>query len=348
MLVDRSAAEAMDGISTAVSGLVSLKRGSKRPAESDLSLEASEPKQRNRMIASTVDLSSSGKSHAAEQLMWKQRGWDLVQGALVDLAARWLDLVKRIEQSRSKGTGPAGATSAIIQGDIKQMAFRGLNEPFASEVKLLRKELKKAVQDRLRELGLDRSQLNFLKHLVDTKVMISRQGQGQQSIHRDSAEPHLQLPLLHERISIVLYLVDTVSTDLPTYSQTEQLASDNGDAAAQQAFCERYSLQNYASQPVVAGTLLLFKQTVAHRGIANPHAHRRIVLFDMLSDSTQIDQDDYTTPDWLEVRRAYGDWSEQFLASYAAAAAAGLEPQQHIHGWDTHNQQRLALLLASR
>jgi hypothetical protein len=160
------------------------------------------------------------------------------------------------------------------------MSVRGLSTFSAHTTLLSDTELQlRACLARLNLL----TELNQL-HLVELKLLRASLGMGEQDIHFDVAH----YPDADQRISVIFYCVDTLSTAIPI-SDTATMRPvfiDRNTATPQQKQASAESLcsrNNFLSVPVTAGQMLSFRTTVAHYGVKNTHDSDRVVLFALFS-----------------------------------------------------------------
>ncbi len=129
--------------------------------------------------------------------------------------------------------------------------------------------------------------------LVDAKLLSAAFGQGEQLVHWDSK---LGAELGSTRkTSFILYATDTDTTAMPRFTteyslSTAGMRKNKRRKVIELGFGDKV---NYHSVPVSAGATLVFKQCVPHYGVQNTRRKDRVLLFDMRSKSSRIDQDDW-------------------------------------------------------
>ena len=111
-----------------------------------------------------------------------------------------------------------------------------------------------------------------------------RVGDKEQLLHHDVNQRNKS----EQRWSVLLFLHSTISTALPQQplAELERLWAKNLSTK------EKKSLTNpnlWATTPVKAGTILLFKQSTAHYGLSDP-VRERIAVFSILSPNPDTNQ----------------------------------------------------------
>jgi hypothetical protein len=127
-------------------------------------------------------------------------------------------------------------------------------------------------------------------HLVDLKLMASSTGVGEQKVHWDATKGANG----DQRYSFLLYCTPTLSTAVPVFDNIASLSTPHLPQHQRRTLFHLLSKRHFHSVPVCAGELLVMRQSVPHYGVCNASEEERVVLFDMMSESTDIMQDDYT------------------------------------------------------
>ena len=160
-------------------------------------------------------------------------------------------------------------------------------------------ELTRAVATELRELwplvaraASTAAGLPWRRYLVSVKIMVAQPGQPAQEIHWDGVLGANG----DKKYSVLLYCTDTQSTAVPVFTNEHSLSTPHLPAVKRRKlFSLLEKPKNYCTTPVVAGELLVMKQSVPHYAPEHPSAAtaERVVLFDMLSASKDVEQDEY-------------------------------------------------------
>lgn len=157
-------------------------------------------------------------------------------------------------------------------------------------------------------------------HVVDSKLLIARPGDGQQPVHFDR-ERHRSSGSIYS--CILFCSIGCYSTALPTFPVDESL-SFASSPAEMQSVAHLLDELHYQSLPVYPGDIVFFRQSTPHFGVQNTMPQgNRVVLFGVLSPSSEPEQDKEQVFPWLYIGFAF-DWdSREFAESLVKA--------KHLH-----------------
>lgn len=127
--------------------------------------------------------------------------------------------------------------------------------------------------------------------LVAFKCLESYPNEGWQTLHYDCVDWYRA----KELASVLFYCNATMSTEFPLYDKhTMRPAFSQGIIATtteQIAISNLIREEHFRSFPVKAGDMAIFRGNVCHRGINNPGADKRVVLYLLFSPSSEKNQD---------------------------------------------------------
>lgn len=162
-------------------------------------------------------------------------------------------------------------------------------------------------------------------HLVDSKLLIARPGKGKQSVHWDAGRVFASWG----KYTVILVCAHGCSsTALPLFPASNEF-SFSDDAATMAAHAHLLQEERYESVPASAGDLIFFRQSTPHFGVQNTMMEsNRVVLFGMLSESPEPNQDALQVFPWIYTGQAFGYSSREFAECLVAEAAQ--HPVQRI------------------
>jgi hypothetical protein len=154
-------------------------------------------------------------------------------------------------------------------------------------------------------VGVDAAEM----FVVDSKLLLSPPGKGQQAVHWDTA----RTPASASLYSCILYCSNGCSsTALPRFPINDAF-NFSTDPAAMRPVAHLLKATNYESLPVSAGDLVFFRSSTPHFGVRNTMPQgNRVVLFSMLSANSQTGQDALQVFPWLYMGSAFGFESIEF------------------------------------
>ena len=201
-----------------------------------------------------------------------------------------------------------------IAGKVTQLTPVEFEKNSASPMRL---ELETLVRKIAAENGI----LNAQKmHVVDTKLLIAPPNRGKQFVHWDRTRDRK----ISNAYTFLLCCTNGChSTALPTFEANEILSFSNKPSEMRKvAHLLQDTPENYKSLPMEVGEIVLFKQTLPHYGVANSMPQEnRVMLFCVLSEFPEWNQDTDQVPAWLFVGHAFGWISEEFASSLVANRA---------------------------
>jgi hypothetical protein len=224
---------------------------------------------------------------------------------------------------------PPSPRSARLAWQAMQLSQRARGEPIAGQVK----QLPLTDQQLLAEWGAVARETAAAvgvaspEFLVDAKLLLAAPSRGLQSVHWDTArtrEAHAQLAC------ILVCSSGASSTALPTFPTNDDL-SFSTDPAAMRRVAHLLQPQHYASSPAQPGEVIVFRLSTPHFGVANSMPQgNRVVLFGLLSSTSQPGQDALQVFPWLYTRYAFGCSSLEFARSLVEGRAHS--PLQRLQG----------------
>lgn len=227
----------------------------------------------------------------------------------------------------TKGVMPAPRTNEYknkvvkISGGQTQTSLKLLDKPLHPKTRAaLITKFEAYIFERVkRELGIDVA-ANHL-NLVSCKILRAEPGYGLQPFHWDY---YLPGSTTFVPISIIMYLIDTKSTDLPIFDATIQ------DSMVRNGGRTLSSLLDplwFRSVDVQAGDICVFSGDVPHRGVENTHASQPRELFysqlSHLTESVLTNQDESQKFIWQHCETVFGMDSAEY--------AACIVQNQHFH-----------------
>lgn len=194
----------------------------------------------------------------------------------------------------------------VIAGEVKQLDLRTLKN-----TDTLEDEWNALVKRTAAACGVQGDSM----FVVDTKILTASPGRGDQPIHFDCARG----VAAREQYSCILICSNgCFSTALPRFAENEDL-SFSSDRRSMQKVAHLLDESHYDSIPVSAGDIVFFRQSTPHRGVQNTMPQgNRVVLFGMLSPSSEFGQDAQQVFPWLYVGHAFGWESLEFAAALVA------------------------------
>lgn len=117
--------------------------------------------------------------------------------------------------------------------------------------------------------------------------------------------------------SIIFHLSANDSTSVPIFSLADMPSSSALMRDASFLFDPLF----YHTRRVVAGDIMLFRQSVAHHGIKNMAKTPRYVLFDVLTDDVDLDQQEQQYYPWSYMLDSFGATAAKTVYSLLANCA---------------------------
>lgn len=215
---------------------------------------------------------------------------------------------------------PPSARSASLAWQIMQLSHRARGEEIAGQVKQLQltdpqllAEWSAVARETAAAVGVDSPEF-----LVDAKLLLAAPKRGLQSVHWDTArsrEAHTQLAC------ILACSSGASSTALPTFPTNDDL-SFSSNPSAMRRVAHLLQPEHYASSPAQPGEVIVFRLSTPHFGVANSMPQgNRVVLFGLLSSTSQPGQDALQVFPWLYTRFAFGASSREFARSLVEGRA---------------------------
>jgi hypothetical protein len=165
------------------------------------------------------------------------------------------------------GTGAKVSASALELLNAARSTLRGAFELVARAALLA--------------VGVDASDL----HLVEMSQLTALPGVGAQLLHFDMME----FVAASRCYVVILYATPHDSTMMPRLTAAEMRPLFRaGDAITDEEYednVRRCDERHFVSEPVAVGETLVFKATVAHRGVVNATGDARLVMYSLFSPS---------------------------------------------------------------
>jgi hypothetical protein len=203
-------------------------------------------------------------------------GWQLSgpTAERIQLTQQWNGLCRRLRKDDALWTGLKGN---IGQVDCTQPLLR---KPVAeAERQQLLADTTRVMLALLANHGVDTRSL----HLAALKLLRSAPGDGLQPAHFDTASYNAAT----QRYSTLLYCGTNMSTAMPRYdAATMRVCFSHKDeiTSEQERVAHRLcSAESFISQPVSAGSAMVFNTSVAHHGISNQTDNDRIAVYCLFS-----------------------------------------------------------------
>jgi hypothetical protein len=181
-------------------------------------------------------------------------------------------------------------TVSEISGNVRQIEVTKLQR-----TKIVMEQFLQAVDDRIRHHlqsilpAADYERFVTSKYQLNTaKWLQAKPGKGEQALHLDS--------VYFERLSVLIYLGDTMSTLLPRYPITYGMGSNHQYEDLRSLRLWRRDL--YHSIPVQAGDILFFRHDIIHAGVENKTSVNRNVLFLLYCDTSSVTGDKFQQYEW--------------------------------------------------
>jgi hypothetical protein len=201
-----------------------------------------------------------------------------------------------------------GNVKQKIAGGVTQVTPEALSE---HSTNIIRTELEQIVRSTAMELGVKNVDRTFV---VDIKLLIAPPKRGKQF-------PHWDRERSSKSANMYTFLLcctnGCYSAALPTFEFNEYLAFSQKPSEMQQvANLVSDTPKNFQSLPMNVGDVVFFQHTLPHYGVANSMpSSNRVMLFCILSDTPEWDQDGLQVPSWLFIGRAFGWKSKEFAES---------------------------------
>jgi len=218
---------------------------------------------------------------------WQTHGWSRRSFSRTSRAAAtsWLQLIKSGElkewELKRGGYWQHDTAKSLVCAieDEKRVRLRHGAERIARQL--------------LSTIGMDATPLR----LAAIKLLRAAPGEGEQEIHYDITEYARAI----RSYTVLMYLTPTLSTAVPTLPLSElRDCFTEGERRPSAAALKLLTRDKFESVRVDVGDLLVFNCAVPHRGVANPDAHDRYVLFLLFYPSSS------PTPDTEEQRYPHG------------------------------------------
>lgn len=230
-----------------------------------------------------------------------RRHLELLGWTVVLATDRSRDLAHRVAQRRTRASG------VPIIGNARQKDLTQL-PGFDSIVS----EWTALVKQSAAQVGVDVEPL----FVVDHKILSAAPGQGAQVIHWDCAR---EKGAAEKYTCLLVCSLGHSSTALPTFAANDDLSFSN-DPATMRSVAHLLAPEMYLSQKLFPGDIIFFRQSTPHFGVENTcTVGDRVMLFAVLSPSSEVGQDKEQVLPWLFVRDAFGADSREFaqvLVSY--------------------------------
>lgn len=201
------------------------------------------------------------------------------------IAERWIDADKLLAGfDWEKITGVKSGRQLGIHRILSEEYKVALEDDAVQMLKELYDDTKEYLKEKLLPIALPHHETGTQLFLPLMDLVHYRVGEKEQLLHHDATQQNKA----EQRWSVLFFLHNTISTSLPQ----QPLAVLDRLWAKKLSAKEKKSLTNpnlWASTPVPAGTILLFKQCTAHYGVPDP-VRERIVLFSILSPNPDTNQ----------------------------------------------------------
>ena len=246
------------------------------------------------MLSPAVEVSALQLQLRYDRLHFDTYGYARVAGTPRSKKLAWLLDELRLQKRQGE----------VISGEVKQLHLR---TALSSQQESLQEEWHALVKETASMLGV--SGANGL-HVVDSKILVAAPGRGAQPVHWDTARELAAA----EKYSCILFVSNGChSTALPRFPSNDTLSFCD-DPTGMQSVAHLLHPSQYESREVFPGDMVFFRQSTPHYGVANTKRQGdRVVLFGILSSSSEPEQDALQVFPWLYIADAYG-WKSKQLA----------------------------------
>lgn len=232
---------------------------------------------------------------------WKSHGWAFVRPnqESCDLASEVMAKVNK----ENLGDQNKGYTQSIIAGEVRQTVLK--SDSFINKFHdLVRKSVK--------QVAPNSKLLEGETQFSGAKVLVVKEGEGTQPLHFDSINWKKDD---HDKcvITALFYANDSDATLLPVFPADRFHNKLEPQSLPYEVRARLLNKRYFFSARAPAGTLLLFRHSVPHAGVAAT-ALLRVVMFDMLSKKNSPDAEQQYF-EWCYVRDAFGDRSKEYYSS---------------------------------
>lgn len=203
------------------------------------------------------------------------------------------------------------AASATIAGKVKQTDLAMLQR---EDVQLFLRRWNQAVREIAISLGIDASSL----YVVDPKVLQADPATGEQAVHFDCARNSSAA----NKFSVILMCSNGCKgTAMPNFEANDALSFSEKPAEIK-SVAHLLEKRHYSSEAAHPGDVIFFRQSTPHYGVQNElKKGNRIVLFSILSPSSQPAQDEHQVFPWLFVGAAFTWKSIEFAQALVEGKA---------------------------
>lgn len=211
------------------------------------------------------------------------------------------DRISKIDLEALK-RGDSSHRHSVISGDVEQVDLRQASSVFSRADQTAWDEV---TLEAFRRCGLEEE--TKLLHRVATKVLDAKPGNGEQTVHFDSADGWSAT----DSFSVILVCAKgTDTTALPRFCAAAEFPWARDDTVPTrdlQRVCHLLEAEWYHRVRAGMGAILVFRESVPHHGTRNPKSSgNRRVLFSMWSPRKESDQDEYQLYPWMVIAQAYG------------------------------------------
>lgn len=218
-------------------------------------------------------------------------------------------VVKQERQLANINPGLFHSPSSEISGKVRQIDIKALNGTSIVIPKLL-EDADERVRYHLQQVlpAADYERFVSMKYQLNAaKWLQAKPKQGNQALHLDS--------IYFERLSVLIYLGDTMSTLLPRYPVSYGVGSNNQYDDIRSL--RLWRKDHYYSVPVFSGDILIFKHDIIHAGVENQTKFNRNVLFLLYCPTSSNIADAFQQYEWTWLFFAInrGQASNEFFAS---------------------------------
>lgn len=215
---------------------------------------------------------------------------------------------------------------SVISGNVRQVNLTSAAQYFT---RADQNDWETIMAEAFRRCGLEQEASGL--HLVATKALDAKPGDGEQPVHFDSADAWAA----SDRFSVILVCsTGTHTTAMPRFCAPTEFPWKSADDVPQrdlQRVCHLLDAEWYHRVRAKIGTIIIFRESVPHHGTRNPKkTGNRRVLFSMWSSKKGSSQDDYQEYPWMTVAKAYG--ADSIETAHSLVAHAQHRPIERMDG----------------
>ena len=229
-----------------------------------------------------------------------------------------------------------------ISGKVRQIDINALNGTSIVVPRLL-EDADERIRYHLQQVlpPADYQRFVSMKYQLNAaKWLQAKPKQGNQALHLDS--------VYFERLSVLIYLGDTMSTLLPRYPVSYGMSSNNLYEDIKSL--RLWRKDHYYSVPVSSGDILIFKHDIIHAGVENQTKFNRNVLFLLYCPTSSNIADAFQQYEWTWLFFAINrdQTSNEFFASLIRNI--NYDPLRHFNDLQLRRQIRdeLAKLISTQ